>query len=131
MVNGKKGQQMTLTTLIAIILGIAVLVFLIWGFSVGWSNMWDQIGIRTSGSNVELRVQDCQNDCEKNEVSAFCKENKELRFFNDEGKIVKIKDTCEAFTTASLSEKNEHYQKVFNGAKEEIGFTGCPSIKCE
>ena len=31
--ENKKGQQMTLGTIIAIVLGIAVLVFLIFGFS--------------------------------------------------------------------------------------------------
>ncbi len=36
----KEAQQMTLGTIISIVLGIAVLVFLIFGFSNGWANTY-------------------------------------------------------------------------------------------
>ena len=43
MVMNKKGQNLTLGTIILIVLGIAVLVFLIFGFYTGWNNMWSKI----------------------------------------------------------------------------------------
>lgn len=39
----KKAQQMTLETIITIVLGIAVLIFLIYGFSTGWGNVYCSI----------------------------------------------------------------------------------------
>ena len=55
MVMNKKGQQMTLGTIIAIVLGIAVLVFLIFRFSTGWNNLWSKITELGGGSaNVEM-----------------------------------------------------------------------------
>jgi hypothetical protein len=98
MVDNKRGQEMTLGTIIAIVLGIAVLVLLIWGFTSGWSNLWEQISGRTSGSNVELRIADCQNDCDKKEQSAWCNEKKDLRYFGTDGKTVKVSGSCKEFS---------------------------------
>jgi len=99
--KGKKGQQMTLTTIIAIVLGIAVLVLLIWGFSSGWNNLWEQVTGRTSSSNVELRIADCENDCKAGEKSDWCNEKKDLRYFDKDGKAVKVSGTCNEFSLNS------------------------------
>ena len=66
----KKAQQMTLGTIIAIVLGIAVLVFLIAGFSMGWENLWDKV----SGAEPEFRitVEECRN--ETSDSSLFIEE---------------------------------------------------------
>ena len=101
MVN-KKGQEMTLGTIVAIVLGIVVLVLLIWGFSTGWTNMWDQIAGRTSGSNVQLRIADCENDCNNNEKSSWCSEKKDLRFFDDKGDSKKISGSCYQFSVGGV-----------------------------
>ena len=124
----KRGQQMTLGTLIAIILGIAVLVLLIFGFTTGWNNMWDRVTVGTSSSIIELKIADCEADCSAGEANAFCKEKKGLRFFDDGGKIVKIKDTCDAFATQTLSADNKAYQEKFTEAK--LLFKGCSAITC-
>lgn len=124
----KRGQQMTLATLIAIVLGITVLVLLIFGFTTGWNNMWDRVTAGTSSSNIELKITDCEADCSAGESNAFCKERKDLRFFDEAGKIVKIKDTCNAFATQTLSVDNNAYQEKFTGA--ELLFKGCSTITC-
>jgi hypothetical protein len=75
----KSGQQMTLGTIIAIVLGIAVLVFLIFGFSTGWNNMWDKItNIGGGKANVDSVVQGCALACVSNGEHAFCEEKREL-----------------------------------------------------
>jgi len=69
----KKGQQMTLGTIIAIALGIAVLAFLIFGFSTGWNNMWEKITQLGGGSaNVDDVVRGCEVACAANNVNAYC-----------------------------------------------------------
>ena len=71
MVN-KKGQQMTLGTIIAIVLGIAVLVFLIFGFSTGWNSLWDRITAFGGGNeNVGTIVQACALKCSTGDKNGF------------------------------------------------------------
>lgn len=122
----KKGQQMTLGTIIAIVLGIAVLVFLIFGFSTGWNNLWDKISGHTSTSNVQDKIFDCETDCSLGEKSSYCNEKKKLKFFDDDGKIVTVEATCEDFTDSDFEIKD----KVEKGQIAEMGFSKCPSISC-
>jgi hypothetical protein len=42
MLKTKKGE-MTISTIVAIALAVVVLIFLIYGFSTGWSNLWGKI----------------------------------------------------------------------------------------
>ena len=77
----KKGQQMTLGTIIAIVLGILVLVFLIFGFTTGWNNMWEKItNLGGGSSNVDTIVTSCEIACTSNSVNAYCNEKKTMRF---------------------------------------------------
>ena len=39
----KKAQEINVTTIIIIILAVLDMVFLIFGFTVGWSNVWPRI----------------------------------------------------------------------------------------
>lgn len=48
----KRGQDLSIGTLILIVLGIVVLVLLILGFSLGWSNLWEKIDIFGGTSSV-------------------------------------------------------------------------------
>lgn len=78
-VMNKKGQQMTLGTIIAIVLGIAVLVLLIFGFNTGWNNLWDRVTQYGGSSNVDTIVQACALKCSAGEKYAFCTENRTLK----------------------------------------------------
>jgi len=78
-VINKKGQEMTLGTIIAIVLGIAVLVFLIFGFSTGWNNLWDRITQFGGGSNVDTVVQACALKCSVGDKYGFCTETRTLK----------------------------------------------------
>lgn len=118
MVN-KKGQQMTLGTIIAIVLGIAVLVLLIFGFSTGWTNLWQQVTKGTSGSNVQLRIEDCENDCSLGEQSSWCSEKKALQFFDADGNMVKVSGTCAEF-----------FAGMAEGKKIPSGFKDCAQFSC-
>ena len=94
MVNNKKGQQMTLGTIIAIVLGIAVLVFLIFGFSTGWSGLWDRVTQFGGESNVDTVAQACALKCSTGDKFAFCTEDRTL---NDGTETIDVIFFCKNF----------------------------------
>jgi len=57
MIERKRGQQMTIGTIIAILLGIFVLIFLIIGFTRGWNLFRGGIGVLEG--DLEVAVQAC------------------------------------------------------------------------
>jgi len=77
MVN-KKGQEMSVATLVLIVIGIVVLVKLILGFSMGWQNLWNKINIFGGGSNVETVIQACKIAASSDSVYSFCSEFKKV-----------------------------------------------------
>jgi len=80
MVMNKKGQDLSLTTIILIVLGIAVLVFLIWGFSTGWTNLWDRVTAFTGGGvNVDSVKQGCELACTGALYGDWCENPKTLK----------------------------------------------------
>lgn len=99
-VVNKKGQQMTLGTIIAIVLGIAVLVFLIFGFSTGWNNLWDRVTQFGGGSNVDTVVQACALKCSTGDRYGFCNETRILK----NGTATISDKTCNDFSSYGVSE---------------------------
>ncbi len=128
--DNKKGQQMTLGTIIAIVLGIAVLVFLIFGFSTGWKNMWSKVTQHTSAANVEDRIADCKNDCSLGERSAWCFEKKTLRFFNSDGKLIEVEGTCEQFLGIAEADVKNIIFKENKNQITALKFSSCSSFNC-
>ena len=76
MVN-KRGQDLSIGTLILIVLGIIVLVLLILGFSMGWSNLWDKINIFGGTSGVGDIVLACKLASTSQDTYTLC--NKEFK----------------------------------------------------
>lgn len=74
MIN-KKGQSSTITVTIAIVLGIALIVFLIWGFSTNWK-MFTSTSGAYSGSDVATAKDACRYQCEAGLKSAYCDNSK-------------------------------------------------------
>lgn len=56
----KKGQDLSIGTLILIVLGIVVLVLLILGFTIGWDNLWDRINIFGGGAAIGDVIVNCR-----------------------------------------------------------------------
>lgn len=89
----KRGQSLTLGTIILIVLGVAVLVFLIWGFSQGWSNLWSKITAYTGGGdNADDIKAGCNLACAGNRVSEYCEGAKTLKKGGKE-----TPGTCDSF----------------------------------
>jgi len=119
MVMNKKGQQMTLGTIIAIVLGIAVLVFLIFGFSTGWNNMWSKITELGGGSvNVDDVVRGCEVACAQQSKNAYCDKIRTMNFGQERN--------------VSLANTTKVEMDKVRGSCEELAnnYTGLGVAKC-
>lgn len=120
MVMSKKGQELTLGTIILIVLGIAVLVFLIFGFSTGWSNLWQKVtGLGGGTMNVETIKIDCQSDCQNGVTYGFCTEQREVVIENN---FKNSTVTCKMLT----GEVN--FTKGSKGKMANVGISPCSSL---
>lgn len=76
----KKAAEMTVGTIIIIILALVVLVFLIFGFTRGTGNLFENIrNFFGGGANVQTVVTACQTACATNSVYDWCK-YREVKF---------------------------------------------------
>ena len=96
MVN-KKAQEMSVTAIILIVLGVFVLVVLILGFTVGWSKIKDFI---IPSNNVATIKDSCKIACGTDQTYSYCFEKRELK-----SKDETLKDV----TCYSLSKKKPIY----------------------
>ncbi len=71
--ENKRGQNLTLGTIILIVLGVAVLVLLIFGFSQGWNNLWGKVtSFFGGGNNVDTIIQSCTLACTTESEYDYC-----------------------------------------------------------
>ena len=106
--KNKRGQGMSTNTIILLILGVLVLVFLIIGFSAGFGKVLPFI----KSSNVDNVVNNCEASCSTQSVYDYCRVQRELKDAEDQT----IETTC----------------AVFAGTPEfsKYGFSNC-NIDCE
>ena len=90
---------MTLATIIAIVLGIAVLVFLIFGFSGGWNNLWDRVTQFGGGSNIDTIRQACALACTGQSENTYCNQDRMVKFGKEveigKDKVTSAMGTCD------------------------------------
>ena len=101
MIMNKKGQNSTIAVTIAIVLGIALIVFLIWGFSSNWSMFSSTAEAYTGQTNIDTVKQACSVQCSNDQKTEFCTVKKTV--IDAKGKTTQetcaaganIKTTCE------------------------------------
>lgn len=94
--KNKRGAELTIGTIVIIVLAIAVLVFLIFGFTTGWNNLWSKIGIYGGGgSNINDIVQACAASCAQQDDYGF---NQKTWDIQDDNNLKKDDVTCEELT---------------------------------
>lgn len=73
--KNKKGAEMTVGTIIIIVLALIVLVVLVYGFTTGWGNLWAKITGFFGGtkSNLATVVQGCKVACASGSTVDYCK----------------------------------------------------------
>lgn len=83
--NGKKAAEMTIGTIIIIILALVVLAVIIYGFTTGWNNLWENIKNFGGGKiNVASVVNACQVACVSSSQYDYCTLTRKVTF-NDKG----------------------------------------------
>ena len=97
----KKGAEMTIGTIIVIILAVIVLVVLVYGFGVGWGDLWNKIvGLGGGQVNVQTVVQGCQIACSTQSTFEYCTKERSVIF--EEGQKEPEKLNCYALQTRGV-----------------------------
>ncbi|MDP3965976.1 MAG: hypothetical protein Q8Q04_00410 [archaeon] len=108
--KNKKGQGLSTSTIILLILGIIILVILVWGFITGWSAFQPLV----NPTNVDDVIRDCNSACSIQSKFSYCSADRTLNVNEDK---LKVKSSCAVFSSAS------------NFAKYSI--LSCPAIVCD
>ena len=110
----KRGQELSVNTIIVIVLAILVLVFVIIGFSVGWSKIFPFL---SPANNVKDVVDKCALACSTESTYDFCTSPRDVKVEQDIPSISvskKLKGTCYDLTGVS-----------------DLGVVKCAAITCE
>ncbi len=109
----ERGQGLSVSTLVLIVLGVLILVILILGFTIGWSKIFPFI---SPPNNVQSVVDACALACNTNSKFDYCSQTRELRIKDGIPKLDKteVEGTCYDFTLIS-----------------GLGVRGCSSFTCE
>jgi len=109
--RNKRGQGLSTTAIILIVLGVLVLVILLVGFSAGWDKIAFWVG---GGDNVDSITQACAVACTTDSTYNFCTKKRDLKADG-----VELKDV----TCFYLSEKQGTY-----GVDKCSGITSCDVV---
>lgn len=102
----KRGQELSTSTIILIILGVIILVVLVIGFTIGWNKIIPYV----SSSNTDTVSTQCLSACSTSSVYDFCSRT----FAFNTGTITINNATCNY-----LAQQQSQY-----------GITGCSSVTC-
>lgn len=92
--KSKRSAELTIGTLVVIVLAIIVLVVIALGFGTGWTNLWSKItGYFGGGANVDSIKQACTYSCTTKATYDYCCTPKEVVF---EKGAAKVKVTCKS-----------------------------------
>lgn len=108
--ENKKGQGLSTSTIVLLILGLIVLIALIWGFATGWSAFQPIV----NPTNVDKVIQDCSAACSIQSKFSYCSGERTLNVNEDK---ISVKSTCAVFSS----------EKSF--LKYDIPL--CPTIDCD
>lgn len=93
--KAKKGAEMTIGTLVVIVLAVLVLAFLAYGFSTGWSNLWNQISPKIAKVNVDALRQTCLLACTTQQSYEYCCNNRTI-YYQQNDAVISTTGTCES-----------------------------------
>jgi len=125
---------MTLATIIVIVLGIVVLVFLIFGFSKGWNNLWDKVTNLGGGeANLNTIKQSCDIVCGSQDTDNYCNFKRTVKFGTDVKGVTRDCTSAEnpddkrsdCFATCEVLAKSTAPEEI-----RKIGVSDCPPISC-
>lgn len=104
--KNRRGQGMSISTIILLILGVIILVVLVLGFSVGWNKILPFV----SQDNVNTVSQQCNVACTTNDIYSFCTKSNDLTANGST-----VKGSCYDFST--------------NASFSAYGIATCPALQ--
>lgn len=110
-IGDKKAQGLSVNMIILIILGVAVLVLAILGFTLGWSSLTPWI----DSKNIDTIVKTCNTKCALGNKYDFCNANLESALKDEKGN--EIITSC--YALANIPEFNIY------------GINKCSNINCQ
>jgi len=94
----KRGQGLSVNMIILIVLGLAVLVVMVLGFTLGWQKVLPFLG---AGNNVETIVNQCQAACTTSSVYGFCTQSRTLKTDDLPNNQKEVAGNCTYFATTA------------------------------
>jgi hypothetical protein len=70
--GNKKAQELSIGTLVLIVLGVIVLVLVVLGFTMGWNNLLEKINIFSPSSNLDSIITTCGTASIATQEDAYC-----------------------------------------------------------
>jgi len=115
LMKDKRGAEMTIGTLVAIILGLIVLVVIALGFTMGWQNLWEKL-TGFGGSSLATVGQACQIACTGGDANAYCKQARSIKGLTLDQAALLQKNTAgatvEKYEGTSVDEVSDNNWKV-------------------
>ena len=108
MMENKKGQGMSTTTIVLLVLGLIILVVLVLGFTIGWQKFAPFL----SNNNIDSVKTACSVACSTGSQYEYCTLQRDVK----DGVNDKFQSTC--FLLSSDSAQNGY------------GIDPCPTISC-
>lgn len=113
----KRGQGLSTSTIILLILGLIILVVLILGFTMGWDKLGPILGLGEGKNNVDQIAQVCDLACSTKSTYDFCSRQRQIEIDSD-----KIPGTCSDFSDSNDADYKAEYA--------EYGIARCIDITC-
>lgn len=108
MINNKRAQGMSTSTIILLILGLIILVVLVLGFTLGWNKILPFV----KSDNIDTLKTSCDIACSTGSVYGYCSK---MQTVND-GVNKKFDETC--YNLADVAKYPAY------------GIESCPEIEC-
>jgi len=93
----KRGFELAISTMVIIILGLVVLIFLILFFTMGSGSFLEKMKSYFSYSNVDSFIQGCNVFVDSGQVNAYCCDSKKIRYMDDGEKVEEVLSCSELF----------------------------------
>jgi len=140
----KKAQELSIGTLVLIVLGVIVLVLLVLGFSMGWDTLFSKIGL-IQGSDLTTMMDACKLAVTTQSAASYCefkgvKVDGKKEFLNcEDSRIVlesklsacpasAVKDKCMGLLKSGKMNKEDKYNGVTCFIKLGVTVQGCYTL---
>lgn len=111
MFKDKRGQGLSTSAIILIILGVVILAVLVIGFTVGWNTLFPFL---ERNNNVDQVAQNCELACTTGSVYDWCQRDRELK----------------GTTVTPVEEDGRYTCEQLSGSSLSSIVSACPTVSC-